>query len=195
MKLVTLILAGGEGRRMNGDKPLRILGGRTLLERSIDYAAGLGFPVAVSLRSPEQVGVMRGLPIVADRQDIEGPLAGIAAGVDWAREGGFRAVLTIPVDMPWLPGDLAHRLTSEAEGEPAFAASGGKAHPVCALWPVARRNAVQDYAASGARSLRGLLEELDAFAVEWPIGNRDPFTNINDRAALAAAQRLIQKSR
>lgn len=191
MKLVTLILAGGEGRRMNGDKPLRILGGRTLLERTIDYAGGLGFPVAVSLRSPEQVRVMRGPPVVEDRQDIEGPLAGIAAGVDWARDGGFQAVLTIPIDMPWLPDDLAHRLMSETEDEAAFAASGGRAHPVCALWPVAKRNAVQDYAASGARSLRGLLEELNARAIEWPVGDRDPFTNINDRAALAAAQRLL----
>lgn len=180
---------------MNGDKPLTILGGRTLLGRTIDYAAGLGFPVAVSVRSPGQLGVTHGLSIIEDKPEIEGPLAGITAATEWAKEGGFQAVLTIPVDMPWLPDDLAHRLMSETEGEPAFAASGGRAHPVCALWPVARRNAVQDYAASGARSLRGLLEELDARAVEWPVGDRDPFTNINDRAALAAAERLLQKSR
>jgi len=192
---MTLILAGGEGRRMNGDKPLRMLGGHTLLTRTINYAEGLGFPIMLSLRSPDQIGAALDLSIVEDRRDIEGPLAGIAAGIDRAKEGGFDAMLTIPIDMPWLPDDLAHRLSSEASEKPAFAASGGWNQPVCALWPVACQNAVERYAAKGGRSLHGLLEELAANAVEWPVGDQDPFANINDPAALAEAERQLQKPR
>ena len=102
MKIMTLILAGGQGHRMNGDKPLKMLGDRTLLKRTIDYAEQLGFPMILSLRSPDQIGTAIDLSIIEDRRDIEGPLAGIIAGIDQAGEGGFDAMLTIPIDMPWL---------------------------------------------------------------------------------------------
>ena len=195
MKPVTLILAGGAGRRMNGGKPLRLLGGRTLLARTLDYAQQLDFPVALSLRSQGQIPTPSGLPIIEDRPDIEGPLGGVMAGLAWANSKGFNAVLTIPVDMPWLPNDLARRLIEGANGKASYASSAGKAHPICALWPVAKRNDAEFYAAKGGRSLRGLLEILEARKVEWPVGDDDPFANLNDPIALAEAELQLQKSR
>lgn len=195
MKPVTLILAGGEGRRMNGGKPLRLLGGRTLLARTLDYARQLDFPVALSLRSQGQIASIPELTVIEDRPDIEGPLGGVMAGLAWAGSMDFNAVLTIPVDMPWLPHDLARRLIEEANGKPSFASSADKAHPICALWPVAKLDAAECYAATGRRSLRGLLEILEARTVEWSIGDHDPFANLNDTVALAEAERQLQKSR
>ncbi len=195
MKPMTLILAGGEGRRMKGDKPLRLLGGRTLLARTVEYANRLGYPVLLSVRSPDQIGPFCDVSFITDKRDVEGPLAGVLAGMDWAFSNQYDALLTIPVDMPWLPNDLADRLIRKGNGHAVFAASGGKAHPVCALWPIDYLSAVQRYAETGGRSLRGLLEELNAGAVEWPVGDPDPFDNINDPAALAQAERRLQKSR
>lgn len=180
---------------MNGGKPLRLLGGRTLLARTFDYARQLGFTVALSLRSQGQTPSNSELTVIEDRPNIEGPLGGVMAGLAWANSKGFNAVLTIPVDMPWLPQDLARRLIEEANGKPSYASSAGKAHPICALWPVAKLDDAESYAAKGGRSLRGLLEILEARVVEWPVGDHDPFANLNDPIALAEAELQIQKSR
>ncbi len=180
---------------MNGGKPLRLLGGRTLLARTLDYARQLGFPVALSLRAQGQIPSIPELTVIKDRQDIEGPLGGVAAGLAWANSKSFNAVLTIPVDMPWLPNDLARRLIEGANGKASYASSAGKTHPICALWPVAKRNDAEFYAAKGGRSLRGLLEILEARKVEWPVGDHDPFANLNDPIALAEAELQLQKSR
>jgi molybdopterin-guanine dinucleotide biosynthesis protein A len=180
---------------MNGSKPLRLLGGRTLLARTLDYARQLGFPVALSLRSQVQIPSITELTVIEDRPDIEGPLGGVIAGLAWANSKDFNAVLAIPIDMPWLPEDLACRLIEEANGKPSFACSADKAHPICALWPVSKLDDAESYATTGRRSLRGLLEILEARKVEWPVGHHDPFANLNDPIALAEAERQLRKSR
>lgn len=195
MKAVLVIPAGGEGRRMNGDKPLRLLGERTLLERAVGYGKAQGLPIALSLRTEGQFPSASEIPVIADRTDIEGPLAGIVAGLTWALKNGFDAMLTIPVDMPWLPDDLCHRLQTDFAGSPLVARSDERQHPVCSLWPVTALDAVERYAERGERSLRGILQELGAHTIEWPIWERDPFANINDPDALAEAERFLQKSR
>lgn len=195
MKSVLVILAGGEGRRMKGEKPLKLLGERTLLERAVGYGKGQGLPIALSLRAKGQFPIAFEMPVIADRTDIEGPLAGVVASLTWASKNGFDAMLTIPVDMPWLPADLGDRLQSYFAGAPVIGLSDGREHPVCSLWPISALDAVARYAERGGRSLRGVLEELGAHAIEWPIGERDPFANINDPDALAEAERFLQKSR
>ena len=179
---------------MNGGKPLRLLGDRTLLARTLDYARQLDFPVALGLRSQGQIPSIAELTVIEDRPDIEGPLGGVMAGLAWAGSKGFNAVLTVPVDMPWLPNDLARRLIEEANGNTSYASSAGKAHPICALWPVAKLDDAECYAAKGGRSLRGLLEILEARTIEWPVGDHDPFANLNDPIALAEAEHQLQKS-
>ena len=179
---------------MHGDKPLRRLGGRTLLARAIDHALGSGLHYGLSLRSRDQIPDAPDLPIVLDRPDVAGPLAGVAAGLDWARGEGFDAILTLPVDMPWLPDDLAPCLVAASKGNAVAASSAGRRHPVCALWPVASLWVLETYTANGGRSLHGLLDVLGAGQVDWPVANQDPFTNLNNPTELAEAEKLLQKS-
>ena len=56
MRPAVLILAGGEGRRIGGGKPLRMLGGRSLLDRAIERARGWSDRIAIAARDAEQVG-------------------------------------------------------------------------------------------------------------------------------------------
>ncbi len=78
------------------------------------------------------------------------------------------------------------------EGGPATAAvatSGGRLHATCALWPVDETlAALQPYAASGGRSLRGLAGELPMVLVAWEPDDDDLFANANTPDELAALQ-------
>jgi molybdopterin-guanine dinucleotide biosynthesis protein A len=168
-----VILAGGEGRRIGGGKPGRLLGGQSLLDRALARARSWTDAVLVA------GGDLR------DDPDVEGPLGGVAAALALGGD-----VLTIPCDMPFLPDDLPARLAS---GKAAtLAASGGHLHPVCALWRAEAAMGLPAYLATGRRSLRGFAEAVGYEAVEWAVAPYDPFFNVNDEADLAQAEALLR---
>lgn len=171
-----VILAGGEGRRIGGGKPQRRLGGETLLDRALRRARAWSDEVLVAARAGGDI---------RDDPAIEGPLGGVAAALALGGD-----VLTIACDMPFLPADLPARLTSEAAV--TVAASGGRLHPVCALWKAECRDALPAYLATGRRSLTGFAEAAGYAAVEWPAEPLDPFFNINDEADLTRAEALLR---
>lgn len=188
--IVVAVLAGGDGSRIGGGKPLIKLGGKTLVERAYDRALGWSSASVVAIRCPEQIGPCQ-LPWIADASGIEGPLAGLAAALEWASRQGADALLTIPCDMPFLPDDLLKRLSSEVgDKRAAIASSGGELHPVCGLWRNAAIYEFPAYCQSGRRSLRGFAEQIGFAAIDWPAEPRDPFFNINSPADLAAAEAM-----
>ncbi len=180
------ILAGGEGRRMGGGKPLRRLGGERLVDRAERLARHWSDDVRLSLRQPGQVDGL-GLPALIDDPGTPGPLAGLQSALAAAREAGRPAVLTIPCDVPFLPRDLSDRLAAAA-GPAALAASDDDLHPACAWWAAETLDALPGYLASGRRSLLGFAETVGYTAVRWP---GDRFLNVNSPADLAEAERRL----
>jgi molybdopterin-guanine dinucleotide biosynthesis protein A len=167
-----VILAGGEGRRIGGGKPLRMLGGETLLDRALGIAR----------RWSDDVTIADGK---TDTPGIEGPLGGVAAALGLGGD-----ILTIPCDMPFLPDDLPKRLgrTNEAA---ALAESGGRLHPVCALLRARAADGLAAYVASGRRSLHGFAEVVGYAPVAWGTDPIDPFFNVNDADDLARAEAML----
>jgi molybdopterin-guanine dinucleotide biosynthesis protein A len=168
-----VILAGGEGRRIGGGKPLRMLGGETLLDRALGIARRWSGDLLVADGSTDAPG-------------IEGPLGGVAAALALGGD-----VLTIPCDMPFLPDDLPERLGRQSEAA-ALAESGGRLHPVCALWRARAADGLAAYAASGRRSLHGFAEAVGYAPVAWSTDPIDPFFNINDADDLARAEAMLK---
>src|SRR5262245_4106282 len=109
-----LLLAGGRALRMGGgDKCLRLLSGRPLLEHVIERLQPQLRRLVLNANGDPARFARFGLPVVADRpQDFAGPLAGILAGLDWAARHApdCPLVLSAPTDAPFLPRDLAGRL-------------------------------------------------------------------------------------
>ena len=81
----------------------------------------------------------------------------------WAKARDRRArLLTVAGDTPFFPHDLAARLADAVAGRPdriAVAASGGRRHPVFALWPVSLEADLSDFLAESATfSVAAFLE-------------------------------------
>ena len=192
MNLTVVILAGGQGSRIGGTKPLKLLGSERLIDRAMRMARQWSQCVAAVVRDAGQVGDVQCRQIL-DEPGIEGPLAGLAATLRFGKAEGFNCVLTIPADMPFLPSDLGQRLVNEFGGaNAAIASSGGHLHPVCGLWRTSALGALPDYLATGRRSLRGFAEAIGFQAVEWPAEPEDPFFNINSLEDLVKAERLLR---
>ena len=191
MKIAVVILAGGEGSRMGGNKPMRLLGGRRLIDRVEALARQWSDILAVSIRDAAQV---EGTPLdcILDEEGIEGPLAGLAVALRFGRTASREAVLTIPVDMPFLPADLRERLSAEiGHHGAAISSSGGHLHPICGLWRVSALEELGGYLATGQRSLKGFAEAIGSRTVDWPTEPSDPFFNINSAEDLAIAERMF----
>lgn len=189
--VAAVVLAGGEGSRIGGAKPLRLLAGKRLIDRALDQAYGWSDVVAVAVRQAGQLASVDA-EFITDEADVAGPLGGLVAALRFAANSNREFVLTIPADMPLLPSDLLDRLRAEiVEHSCAIAGSGGHLHPVCGLWRSSARGDVDSYVASGRRSLKGFAESLGFVAVEWPVEPSDPFFNINDATNLAEAERRM----
>ena len=191
--LAAVVLAGGEGRRMGGDKPLRLLKGRPLIDWALDFALQRAPSVAVSVRRTGQAGQGLRAPELPDPLDVEGPMAGLSAALTFAGQVGARRLLLLPCDAPYLPRDLADRLGEALEGAPgsraALAVSGDRLHPACSLWEASCVGEIGAYLATGRSSLRGFAEQVGCVTAAWP----DPaaFANLNTPQDLAQAQAAV----
>ncbi len=197
---VGVILAGGLARRMGGgDKPMRTIGGRPILEHIIDRLGPQVGDLIINANGDPGRFSSFGLPVVRDSiADFPGPLAGILAALDWSagNRPGCDWVVSVAGDCPFLPLDLVTRLNGvrlESDAELAVGASNGQPHPVIGLWKVGLRDDLR----------RALIDEemrkIDRWTAryrlaraDWPSEPVDPFFNINTLDDRAEAERLAR---
>lgn len=188
-----VVLAGGLARRMGGgDKPLLPFGDGTVLSAVLGRLAPQAGPLAINANGDPGRFAPYGLPVLPDPvEGRPGPLAGLLAAMLWARSLGAATVLTVPGDAPFLPPDLAVRLARA--GAPAFAASGGRAHPIAGLWPTALAEPLRQELDRGLRRVQAFATAHGARSVDFPFpqGGPDPFLNLNTPEDLAEARRFL----
>lgn len=194
-----VILAGGLSSRMGGgDKPMKTVGGKTLLARVITRMQPQCNGLILNANGDPQRFAAYGLPVAPDSVDgFAGPLAGILAGLDWAAANRpeVETIVSIPADCPFLPTDLVVRLESarRTAGKPlAAAASGGWTHPVIGLWPVAIRERLRSALLSGERKIDRFTPAVGIAHAEWPVEPFDPFFNANAPHDLIDAEALAR---
>jgi molybdopterin-guanine dinucleotide biosynthesis protein A len=193
-----LVLAGGLARRMGGgDKPLKTIGGVTILDRVLSRLRPQCATTIINANGDPARFAATGLPVVADDvPDFAGPLAGILAGLDWAaaHAPGIAFVASVPGDCPFLPRDLVARLheVRQTQNLPlACARSGEWRHPVVALWPVALRDDLRHAVTKeDLRKIEVWTARHGVALANWPTEPVDPFFNVNTPDDAAAADRI-----
>ncbi len=193
-----LLLAGGLARRMGGgDKPLRLIAGRSLLAHVRERLAPQCDALLINANGEPARFSAYGLPVVADGvQDFAGPLAGILAGLDWMAENRPELdwMVSVAADTPFIPRDLVsrlHRARAEAGLPLACAASGGWSHPVIGLWPASLRADLRHaLTVDQERKIDRWTARHGCASAEWPVDPVDPFFNANRPEDIAEAERL-----
>lgn len=197
-----VVLAGGLARRMGGgDKPMREIGGRTILDHVIERLAPQCDGLMLNANGDPARFATFGLPVVADTvADNPGPLAGVLAALDWAAQNRPQAqwVVSVAGDCPFLPRDLVGRLHEARlrdDAELAVAASGGRSHPVIGLWKVTLRGELRHALVDeDLRKIDRWTARYRLATVDWPAEPVDPFFNANTVEDLSEAERLAKLS-
>ena len=213
--VAAIVLAGGSGRRMfpgsesGGDKPLLAVGGRPLIAHVLERVRPQVMALAVAVRGDPARFARRdraldGIALVSDPAGESdggglGPLAGLLAGMEWARaEAPYcPLLLSVPADVPFIPRDVAGRLAAHMqaiETDVLMVRSRGRLHPAVALWstellPDLRRALLED----GIRKVEDFARRHSVAELDWDKGGSDPFFNVNTPAELAEADRLLGK--
>lgn len=193
-----VILAGGLARRMGGgDKPMREIGGRTILDHVIERFSPQCERVILNANGDPARFAAFSLPVVADNvADYPGPLAGILAALDWAAENqpDTQWVASAAGDCPFLPRDLVkrfHEARLQDDAQLVVAASAGRSHPVIGLWSVALRYELRHaLVEEGMRKMAHWTARYRLATVAWSAEPVDPFFNANTLEDLSEAERL-----
>jgi molybdopterin-guanine dinucleotide biosynthesis protein A len=195
-----VLLAGGLARRMGGgDKPMRRIGGRTILERVIARLRPQCDGLILNANGDPARFASFGLPVIADTvENFPGPLAGILAALDWAAANRPEVswMLSAAADCPFLPRDLVtrlHQALMKENAQLAVAASDGQSHPVIGLWNVGLRDELRHaLVVEDVRRIDRWTARYRLATVEWPVDELDPFFNANTMDDIAEAERLAE---
>jgi len=128
--LTLIVLAGGESRRMKGEKALLPVPGGTLIERIIGQLAGYFTEVLISVSHPGPYAFLDHR-LVVDQKSGQGPMMGIKSALDISQhEKNFVIACDIPdVDISFLKKvidlaedhDIVIPVSSAGRLEPLFA--------------------------------------------------------------------------
>jgi molybdenum cofactor guanylyltransferase len=195
--LTVAILAGGAASRLGGrDKGLELLGGKPMIEWTIDYCAKHVAADRTIRPSNGEVELLiianrhlddyaRHAPVHVDAESgFRGPLAGVSSALNAATAP---LVLTLPVDCPAPPADLAARLLARLTATNATAAvahDGERRQPLFALY----RRELAKSAAGGVIAGQGVSQwqdEIGAIEVDFA-DRRQQFHNLNTPEDFAA---------
>ena len=189
VRIVAILLAAGEGRRLGGPKALLRIAGippgaagsgglaslisTTFLARCASVLARPGVSSVVAVLGHEAARVAADGHISLTMSTIvndgyrEGMLTSVWRGLDAAEEGGAEAILLHPVDHPLLAAETVDRVVAALEEGATIAVpsyAGRRGHPAGfarRAWPALR-------SAAADRGARGVLADHPDWVVHVP---------------------------
>lgn len=198
MKPAGLLLAGGAGSRMGAPvaKPLLPIAGRSIAAHVLDRLTPFCEPVLVSANEAKAFAALGHLVLGDRRRERLGPLAGLEAAYVFlsARAEAPEEIVTLPGDTPFLPADIAPRLTAGDRNRIRVASFGGRLHPTVGAWPLRALASLSGHLdrPDGERSVRAFLQRTGydpvPFDPDPAAPGGDPFFNVNTPADLARAR-------
>lgn len=203
MKVVGVILAGGQSRRMGGgDKALLELGGQSVLGRVIDRLEPQVDMMVINANGDPARFAGFNLPVVADSvEGFAGPLAGVLAGMDWAHDQDADYIVTVAADTPFFPPYLLVGLQMAREAEDSSLVMAVTPdpvrkiarHPTFGLWSLSLREDLRRSLEGGVRKVIDWTKPHGCTEMVFNFDGGDPFFNVNTPDDMAMAQTMLRE--
>lgn len=117
-------------------------------------------------------------------------MSGIAASLAWAGDRkGIAWCVTMPIDCPFLPGDLAERLhrAAHSAGAPsAYICTPAGEEPLAAIWSTACAAAAERFLERGGRAVRAFHRAVGSASLQGKLSWSINLNSMRDIAAVEA---------
>jgi molybdopterin-guanine dinucleotide biosynthesis protein A len=199
-----VVLVGGESRRMGEDKARVDLAGKAMVERVLDVVRPLFKELYIGAHEDGLLCDAYGLPTVIDTLPGRGPVLGVCAALDKARE---ERVFVVSCDLPMLSAQVIEYLATQVEGVDAVVPMiGGRAQTTCAIYSRACLAPLEERLSSnekGARSLNRFLEKTEGLKVRYVTEDElskidndlESFVDVDTPQELLEAKRKLGRSK
>jgi molybdopterin-guanine dinucleotide biosynthesis protein A len=172
-RVVAIVLAGGQSRRMGRDKCILANAGTTMLEQTQRYLR----------RCAVQETYISGHKILGQIPDIvqhAGPLAGILATLKYFQSGSTAGILFVPVDMPQLQHTVINKLIECGHSSQKVHCFRDHFLPLFVPCNNSMVEAAQTILEQGNGSIKEFIYRTNGLQLDLPAG--DYFVNINTPA-------------
>ena len=177
-----VILAGGQGRRMNyEDKGLLNWKGKMLIEYVIDSLQPQLSKLVISANQHHDQYQQLGYPVISDQiENFQGPLAGIYSAMQHCSESDY--LLILPCDCPTPPNDLFARLSdalaSSENKNIAIVDDGQRTQPLFGLYKTSLLPALQTALQQNHNKVMQFIDDNATVTVDYS-DQAEAFRNFN----------------
>jgi molybdopterin-guanine dinucleotide biosynthesis protein A len=186
---------------MGRDKLLMPIAGKPMLASAIERLAPQVHEMVLSANGDPERFSSFGLPVVGDAIGGNlGPLAGLHAGMLWAKSNlpAANFIASVAADTPFFPTNFVARLSRDhAPATIVLAASSGGTHSVFGLWPIELADDLETFLTTGENPK--VLNFADRHGpqivsfTDLPLPNGetvDPFFNVNTPEDATRAEQI-----
>jgi molybdopterin-guanine dinucleotide biosynthesis protein A len=188
-RIAGLLLSGGASSRFGAPKALALLAGATLSQIALSRLSTVCALSAIA--GPPDPGHTGGIHLPDSADLPRGPLTGVLAGLEWAKEQQAKWLAVSPCDMPLLPPDIHRALletATNANAKLAIISCPDGLHPLCSLWSTSLAATVRDQLTSAHPPIWRYALDLGAARLE--LSDPNHALNINVPTDLERAARL-----
>ena len=153
-----VILAGGLSSRFGSNKALALLHGKPLVQHVADTVSSIFNDCLQVTNTPVQYDFLN-IPMIRDRYQDMGPLAGIHAAL---RHTGKSWIFVVGCDMPAVTPDMVAFLCSfvQEDYEAVIPWLKTGAEPLCGLYNKTALAKIEHYLKGGESKVKEILEKL-----------------------------------
>jgi len=172
------------------------LGAQSLLNHAAAHLHGNVQDIALSVKPETVLPDAHNFKIIHDLQDkTEKPSVAIAlvSALRFAKDYSYDAILTLPVDTPFLPSNYAKTIIKSAEGvDCVYAKHDGYIHGLHSLWKTSAYDALEQQVITDKNyKVSNLYKKTLSTPCLFTTVDKALFLNINTVENLELAQRIV----
>lgn len=194
--ILGVILAGGKSKRFGEDKSNVKLGGKTLLEHTLNKITSKFKSIIIVSNS---INLKNHIVIKDCIGGQMGPLVGVLSAMKWIKKNNysFKWIATFPCDTPFFSNSLIDKFieSSKSNDTPLyFAKSENQRHNIFGLWSINLMKTLEnDIIKNKYRKVEEWANKIGIKTINIDSKEIDLFFNINTKLDLAEAEKILIK--
>lgn len=191
MKIGAAILAGGQARRMNGIAKgnIKIDDNQSIITKLVAEFKKIALTEIVISANNQTPYLQYRIPIIADNELNQGPLAGVISVLRYFSAREYGKVIFLPCDLPNITSNELSILKNSSSDAIVYAKIEEQYHPLCVSIPTNQLPAITLLFVNGERKIIKVWQQLGGTALKFKDNNS--FININTNHELSNYLRAL----